>query len=103
MATDPQLEKMRRKIESLTADLESCRDEIDRLRGQNCRIRRTVNGQVSETKRCDMCLRCYYEHGAEAMRDEVASLFSGSNGIPSLAKLPLYERFIRDLPIKKSS
>ncbi len=64
--------------------------EIEQLRGTNCND-------------CGQCLKCMYVKGARDMRAEVASLFNGSDGIPSLAKLPLYEKFILGLPLKKSS
>ncbi len=40
-----------------------------------------------------------FKRGAEKMREEIALLFDGSEGIPGLAKMPAWRDFIRNLPV----
>jgi hypothetical protein len=44
-----------------------------------------------------------YRRGAEAMREQAASLFDGGNSVPGLMRSPEFRDFIRTLPIPEDT
>ena len=44
-----------------------------------------------------------FSRGVAAMREKAADLFEGTQDKPGLAKMPLWAKFIRDLPDPKDN
>jgi hypothetical protein len=93
----------------VTQERDEARSEVEFLRGVGCN---ELDG-TDVRGPCGACIKCArrerdearaalaeaYRRGAEAMREQVASLFDGGQNVPGLMKSPEFRDFIRALPI----
>ncbi len=102
-------EKLRELLEEARIKLDRSQDfsalnywckQCDEMVDRNHALRHRINDVLAVLAEASSDpISDAYRRGAEAMREQAASLFDGGNNVPGLMRSPEFRDFIRSLPI----